>query len=607
MNPCKWEPIIPNIRASLDAGDDVTNLRAPESGDIFHRLRPAGGSVLDVMVFNANFYFETHADREWPEYLSIVEQLALRGTPLIGEISEESLEVHKDVKCLHAALAAGQIDTLRALNDPELNLTLLDILIRTFGFLVFESRKNVEFNPYMMTPQEEHYIDVFILLQDHGVIANMSPHAIMSKESFSDEDGRVVLHLGFDDTHEVRNTLMPRLAMIFLSGAHLQFEQAMTDEGVFVLHDVVKTLAGSGCLLDRNCFAFIREHGITSRTCKTALDDAIILLEESQLKTIRYLETTDGAFARACCQQERTRIEDALRMLECWTCKEARVSGFIQMTLQARPVPSDVAWVVDGFLFGLAPQGSVNSSPTAQTGETQDVLNPHAHHHPADVVDRAEVEEVIEVLSHADDEPAVAIDPEEASQVGAALWAGSVERLSNREESDTGIAHCQTSRIVLLTFGRHPKELEEAVEASGPAQVALSAGTNIKPAWANGAKILVKGLNPSQLEPPTVPDDGLKPYHVVVWDTDEESLLDGLKDLPYNIRKLNPGSRGRSFVPNEASLFSESASSADTPLSLAGASDDGGDDDDEDWVITVKSTFIHISVAPVDSRSTRSV
>jgi len=210
---------------------------------------------------------------------------------------------------------------------------------------------------------------------------------------------------------------------------------------------------------------------------------------------------------------------------------------------------------------------------------------------------------VIDTVLHTDHEAAAVVDPEEASQVGAEMWAGGVERLNNRDASNTGVTNGRTSRILLLTFGRHPKELEEAIEASAPAQVALSAGTNIKPDWANGAKILVEGLNPGQLEPPAIPN-GLKPYHVVLWETDEESLLDGLKDLPYNIRKLNPGSRGRSTVPNEASLFSVSVS--DTPLSSACGSD-AGDDDDVDCVITVKNTFINVTLAPVDTRSTRSL
>lgn len=289
------------------------------------------------------------------------------------------------------------------------------------------------------------------------------------------------------------------------------------------------------------------------------------------------------------------------------------------MTLQACPIPSDVAWMVDGFLFGLLPEGSVNALLNSQIGETEEVTIPHIDHDPAAVVDpdetsqvSAEMEEVTDGVPHIDHDPAAIIDPEEASQVSAELWAGSIERLSEHVEVNTDSANGRQLRVLLLTFGRHPKELEDAIEASDLAQVALRAGVDIKPVWANVAKILAEGIDPSQLEPPTVPDEGLKPYHVVLWEKDEEALLDGLRHLPYNFRKLNPGSRGRTIVPNEVSLFSMSSSSSssspDTPLSLAGSASLGdvqGTDDDAEVEITIKNTFIHVTLAPVDTRSIR--
>jgi len=632
LNPRTWEPLLLKIRVALEAGDDLAHHRAPTTGEFSHMF-PEGGTILDVMVLNANFYFETHPGCEWLEYLSVVEQLALQGVPMSPEFRINDLQIHKDVKCLHAAVVAGCIGKLRTLEDEvELNLTVQDILIREFGH--FCSQKKVAFNPYSLTPEEQHFIDVSILLQVQGVTASMSANAIMEFETWyepphdleDDEDVGFMAVTYLEavwDYKEVRNILMSRLAMIFFSGAYSQLAQAKTHEGVFLLHHVGKVLASSGCLLDRCCFEFVRELGVTSRIC--AIEDAIIDLEKASLETRDF---EDSAHVdRGLVRQQQTRIAGIIRFMRTWSTKEARFSRLIQMTLQARPVPSNVAWIIDSFLLGLAPEGSMDASFIVQTRAIEEVidriplvdqdgaedvvqmnaeeLDPENSVHALPNVQIREMGEVIDQILHADQDPAAVISSKKTAQVSAELWAGSVERISTHDEANAGVADERESRLLLLTFGRHPKELEEAIEASVPAQVALKAGTDIKPAWANGAKILAEGVNHGQLEPPTVPDEGLKPYHVVLWEKDEEQLLDGLKHLPYNFRTLNPGSKGRTSVPTELPLFAMPASS-DTPITLVECEPFGnaeGTDVDAGIEITIKNTFIHVTLAPVDTRS----
>merc|ERR1712187_948366 len=106
--------------------------------------------------------------------------------------------------------------------------------------------------------------------------------------------------------------------------------------------------------------------------------------------------------------------------------------------------------------------------------------------------------------------------------------------------------------------------------SSGPAQTAFDAGVDMKPSWANGAKVLVQGLHPGLLEPPTLLDE-LRPWHVILATHDEDALLEHLKTLPYNIKKMRPH-YGRLLVPEEHSLFGAS-SLAEWPSSSAASSD----------------------------------
>lgn len=157
----------------------------------------------------------------------------------------------------------------------------------------------------------------------------------------------------------------------------------------------------------------------------------------------------------------------------------------------------------------------------------------------------------------------------------------------------------QRSSILLLTFARNPSELEDALMTSSPAQAAVEAGWNIKPLWANGAKILVPGISLGDLEPPTILNE-LRPWHVVLLAQDEDALFESLEQLPCNIKKLRPG-YGQLLLPDVDSLFMASlaAETSTTSESVVQCSREAETPEH----LPVERTFIHFK----DSSDTRTI
>jgi len=157
------------------------------------------------------------------------------------------------------------------------------------------------------------------------------------------------------------------------------------------------------------------------------------------------------------------------------------------------------------------------------------------------------------------------------------------------------------SKAVVLTFSRNPQELENAILNSPLAQRKEQEGVELKPAWANGAKVLLEGVQPELVDSTIEP---LRPWHVIVAEKDEPSLLASLEHLPYTIRKLRPS--GRAVVPDYLSLLNVS-SGTDSSSSSSRVSD-GTAQDDTSYIIEykVERTFIHFHES-LDSRTVRTV
>jgi len=111
----------------------------------------------------------------------------------------------------------------------------------------------------------------------------------------------------------------------------------------------------------------------------------------------------------------------------------------------------------------------------------------------------------------------------------------------------------RNQRVILLSFDRFTKELEDALLASPPALSALGLGIDLKPDWAKGAKIFTSSFGPEHLEEPIFEGE-LKAWHVLINEADEKDLLDALVALPIRYRKLKSRT-GRVALPNHLSLL----------------------------------------------------
>lgn len=124
---------------------------------------------------------------------------------------------------------------------------------------------------------------------------------------------------------------------------------------------------------------------------------------------------------------------------------------------------------------------------------------------------------------------------------------------------------------MVLTFGRDGLAFDDAVLSSSPALRAVELGVDIKPGWANGAKVLVPGLNAEDVAETHI---DLLPRHVVALTRDVQQILDALTSLPSRSRPRLKPSRPVVAIPvkGDISLFADvscgsSSSSANEAMS----------------------------------------
>merc|ERR1712008_625857 len=150
-----------------------------------------------------------------------------------------------------------------------------------------------------------------------------------------------------------------------------------------------------------------------------------------------------------------------------------------------------------------------------------------------------------------------------------------------------------------------PKELSQVLAQSDVAQRLCARGWDIKPEWAKGALVLVKGL-----EAQSITEDRGR-WDVVLHQADEQAIVEAIRALPYNKRPRLKETDGRFLIPDECSWFDDLSGSH---LDVWSGKDDaaywrdrppteaetcgGQDDADCSIPIQVKRTFIHVAIAP---------
>lgn len=213
----------------------------------------------------------------------------------------------------------------------------------------------------------------------------------------------------------------------------------------------------------------------------------------------------------------------------------------------------------------------------------------------------------IQHLEH--DEAPSCITPAEAACSSNELWASGVEALISGRPRE--VARKRREKV-LLTFSRSTPLLDQALLASSPAQVAISNGVDVQPAWAHPAKIFVEDVGPEHVEPPFLDTMASMSSQVVLYEDDVDDLLEEIKHLSYSFRKVKPSLAGP-VLPEEASLFgisscegSVAASSAGIPVEENGAAASKETPPLPVLEVMIRRTFIDFPDAPSDHRAAQS-
>jgi len=165
------------------------------------------------------------------------------------------------------------------------------------------------------------------------------------------------------------------------------------------------------------------------------------------------------------------------------------------------------------------------------------------------------------IETYAQLEPVADIDPAEAAAVAEECWASAVEALCAGR--GTTSPRGNDLEVVVLTFGRDGLAFDNALLTSPPALRAVELGVDIKPGWANGAKVFVPGLSATDVAEIRV---DLLPRHVVALASDVQQILEALTSLPSRSRpRLKAGKPAVPIlvrVTSHSSLMSVAAAAA---------------------------------------------
>jgi len=213
------------------------------------------------------------------------------------------------------------------------------------------------------------------------------------------------------------------------------------------------------------------------------------------------------------------------------------------------------------------------------------------------------------------EEPPAHVTPEEASNASSELWASGVEHLI-QGSSHSAPRHGQSeSRVVLLTFGRFPEQMRDAVLQSKIATHLLDQGCDIRPSWANGSYVLAADVDENHVS------EARDKWHIAVHEAHEKEIYEAIERLPYNIRpRIKPGCRFP--IPENATFFGDvsTESSGDSSGQSINGRDrehetgdtftDDGVEENETSAIEIRRTFLHIPpplLAPLSPRTSKTV
>ena len=133
------------------------------------------------------------------------------------------------------------------------------------------------------------------------------------------------------------------------------------------------------------------------------------------------------------------------------------------------------------------------------------------------------------------DPPAV-IAPEEAANVSEQRWASGIQLLAAGPARTTVLTH--TMHVVIMQFNRDQRAFDEVLLSSQLADRARANRIEIKPAWANGAKIFAAGVGAADISEARIE---LLPIHVVVYESDVPEIESIVDQLPSHSRpRLKP-------------------------------------------------------------------
>lgn len=143
------------------------------------------------------------------------------------------------------------------------------------------------------------------------------------------------------------------------------------------------------------------------------------------------------------------------------------------------------------------------------------------------------------------EEPPTEILPDEAQKFVEAQLASTIQ--SEHMPSTMGELAC------VVTFHRTPASLDRAVSQSDSGRRLLEKGVNLKPCWANGAKILVEGLT-EEIWKKACHDAGenpeLRPAHVVLPSSALSEILAEVQKIPHSSRPRIKAGQATISVPD---------------------------------------------------------
>ena len=143
------------------------------------------------------------------------------------------------------------------------------------------------------------------------------------------------------------------------------------------------------------------------------------------------------------------------------------------------------------------------------------------------------------------EEPPAVIKPDEARRLVEAQLASTIQ--------SEPVPPTMGELASVLTFHRTPASLDRAVSESDSGRRLLEKGVNLKPCWANGAKILVEGLT-EDIWKQACRDAGenpeLRPKHVVIPSNALSEILAEVQKIPHSSRPRIKAGQATISVPD---------------------------------------------------------